>query len=137
MKNIFAQHFICSFLCMLVTAIIDAYLNNTLSTDRLGILAFLFLAVVGLIFSIAFAFFQKWLRQSVRSTCILVLMLSIYLIVSSYLFYVIYIDWNAVSAGQIQLTLFQKFLHSEWSHWLAFLFPFAASWLYQKISKRI
>lgn len=135
MKNIFVQHFIYSFLCMLLTATICAYLQNTLSIDRLGILAFLFLAIVGLIFSVAFAFFQKWLRQSVRSTVILVLMLSIYLIVSSYLFYVIYIDWNAVSEEQIQLTLLQRFLHSDWSIWLAFLFPFCASWLYQKTLK--
>lgn len=93
------------------------------------------IGVVGLIFSLTFALFQKWLKQSVKSTVVLVLSLSIYLMVYTYLFHVIDIDWHAVSEGLVQLTLFQKILHSEWSISLAFLFPFCASWLYQKILK--
>lgn len=134
-KSIFIQHFIFSFFCMLVTAIICAYLQNAFSIDRLGLLVFLFLAIVGLIFSVAFALFQKWLQQSVRSTVILLLILSVYLVVFSYLFHVIYVDWDAVSTGHMQLTLLQKFLHSKWSIWFIFLFPFIASWIYQKALK--
>lgn len=120
---------------MLITATICAYLQNALSIDRVGILVFFVIGVAGLIFSLTFAWFQKWLKQSVKSTVILVLSLSIYLMVSTYLFHVIDIDWHAVSEEQIQLTLLQRFLHSDWSIWLAFLFPFCASWLYQKTLK--
>ncbi|WP_111859418.1 hypothetical protein [Acinetobacter sp. CFCC 10889] len=132
MKNICVQHFIYSFLCMLMVATISAYLQNTFSIDRVGTLVFLMIGIIGLIFSIAFAWFQKWLQQSVKSTVIFVLILSVYLVVFTYMFHVVDVDWNAVLEGQIQLTLLQKFLHSEWSIWLAFLFPFCASWLYQK-----
>lgn len=135
MKNIFVQHFIYSFLCTLITATICAYLQNTLSIDRVGILVFFVIGVAGLIFSLTFALFQKWLKQSVKSTVIVVLSLSIYLMVYTYLFHVVDVDWHAVSEGLVQLTLFQKTLHSERSIWLAFLFTFCASWLYQKTLK--
>ena len=51
MRNILFQHFILSFLCILVTAIICAYLQNILSIDRVGLLVFIILTLIGLIFS--------------------------------------------------------------------------------------
>lgn len=137
MRNIFFQHFILSFLCMLVTAIICAYLQNILSIDRVGLLVFIILTLIGLIFSIVFAIFQKYLKQTIKLTLIWACILSMYLVITQYFMLTVEIDWNAVSEGGIQLSFFQKILHSEWSFWLAFLFPFAASWIYKNIKMNL
>lgn len=137
MKYIFVRHFLISFVMMLFVAIVSAYLQNTYSVDRLGILVFGLISIVGLLFSVIFAIFQWKLHLHIKDTVIWVGLLSAYLIWFFYTFTHLKIDWNTVSEGRVQLNLFQMFIKSELSFWLAFLIPFILSVLYSQFKSKM
>ena len=76
-----------------------------------------------------FAIYQFKLKQNLRLTIILAAALAIYLIVLFYGFIHVKIDWQAISEGKLQLRLWQQWLKSELSFWLAFLVPFIMSFV--------
>lgn len=60
---------------------------------------------------------------------ILVILLSIYLLFYFFAYTHLNVDWNAISEGKLELTVFQKFTLSKLSYWCAFLFPLLISFL--------
>ncbi|MDM1245823.1 hypothetical protein HX005_00195 [Acinetobacter sp. R933-2] len=131
MKATIAQHFFASCLCMFLTAIICAYLQNKYSVDRVSILVFALMSIVGLVFSITFAFLQKKLKQNVKNTVILTSILAIYLVLLNY-FYHVQINDYIFLGWQLKFTFLQKIINSAYSFWLAYLVPFMISFFYAK-----
>lgn len=127
MKQIFVRHFLISFGLILITAILWSFLQYQSAYDYFWFIAFAVVSGSGLVFSILFSIFQSKLQKPIGDTAIWVGMLSIYFIVLFYVDIHLKIDWNAVSEGRVQLTLFEKIVKSDLSFWLAFLAPFMLS----------
>lgn len=126
-KQIFVRHFLVSFGLMLVSAILSGFFQYQSAFGELWFVVFAVLSILGLVFSILFAIFQSKLQHSILNTAFLLGMLFVYFVVLYYVDLHLKIDWNAISEGRVHLTLFEKFVKSDWSFWLAFIVPFILS----------
>ncbi|RZF50171.1 hypothetical protein EXE30_13255 [Acinetobacter halotolerans] len=122
---------------LFITAILCAQLQNHYSEDNLGILVFVLIGVLGLLFSSLFAWLQVETRNSYYSTWLFVGFLSLSLLLSTYLDHTVSIDWAAVSDGDTQLTLYQEIVTSDLTFWMAFIFPFLFSILTYVIRSKL
>ncbi|QER41174.1 hypothetical protein F2A31_12640 [Acinetobacter suaedae] len=112
---------------LFITAILCAQLQKLYSEAHLAILVFALIGVLGLLFSTLFAWLQVETRNSYYSTLLFVSFLSLSLLLNTYLYHMVSIDWAAVSDSGIQLSLYQRVVTSDLTFWVAFAFPFIFS----------
>lgn len=112
---------------LFITAILCAQLQKLYSEAHLAILVFALIGVLGLLFSTLFAWLQVETRNSYYSSWLFVSFLSLSLLLSTYLYHTVSIDWAAVSDSGIQLSLYQRVVTSDLTFWVAFAFPFIFS----------
>ena len=70
---------------------------------------------------------QSKAKHSVFYTGVCGGIFALYLILLFYVDLTLLIDWNAVSEGEIQLTILQKMIKSDAAFWIAFIVPFLYS----------
>lgn len=126
-QQLYLRHWAIAMGLLVLTAIVCALLHNRYSEDHLGILVFALIGVLGLLFSTLFAWLQVETRNSYGSTWLFVSFLSLSLLLSTYLYHTVSMDWAAVSDGGIQLSLYQRVVTSDLTFWVAFAFPFIFS----------
>lgn len=126
-RHSYFKHWAIAMGLMFITAILCAQLQKLYSEENLGILVFVLIGVLGLLFSSLFAWLQLETKNSYLNTGLLVGFLSVYLIVQAYLYHTVKIDWAAVSDGGTQLTLYQEIVTLDLTFWMAFIFPFLFS----------
>ncbi len=137
-KYMYRQHFALSIAILGIAAILSSILQYQSAMNYLWWIVLGVVAVPSIIFSLVFAFIQIKLGQTILKTVILVSSLAIYMVVFRYIYLHLDINWNAVSEGRLQLTIFQKIVKSDWSYWLAFIFPWMISILSYKLrSKKV
>ena len=137
-KYMYRQHFALSIAILGIAAILSSILQYQSAMNYLWWIVLGVVAVPSIIFSLVFALIQIKLGQTILNTVILVSSLAIYMVVFRYTYLHLDINWNAVSEGKLQLTIFQKIVKSDWSYWLAFIFPWMISILSYKLrSKKV
>lgn len=70
---------------------------------------------------------QSIAKHSVFYTGVCGGIFALYLILLFYVDLTLLIDWNAVSEGEIQLTILQKMIKSDAAFWITFIVPFLYS----------
>ncbi|UUM27621.1 hypothetical protein NQU59_00205 [Acinetobacter colistiniresistens] len=130
------KHWVIAMGLLLLTAILCAQLQKLYSESHLAVLVFAFITVLGLLFSTLFAWLQLETGNSYFSTAVFVGFLNVYLVLYIYLDLTVSIDWAAVSAGEIQLTWYQKMVRSDLTFWIGFLFPFIFSVVHFSVRSR-
>ena len=115
---------------LLLTAILCAQLQTLYSESHLAGLVFAFITILGLLFSTLFSWLQRETKNSYLSTWFITGFLSLSLVLCSYLDHKVSIDLAAVSNEEIQLSLYQKIVSSDFTFWILFLFPFLFSVLH-------
>lgn len=136
-RQTYLKHWAIAMGVMFITAILSAQAQNHYSEDNLGILVFVLIGVLGLLFSTLFAWLQWKIKNSYYSTWLFVGILSLSLLLSTYLYHTVSIDWAAVSDGDTQLTLYQEIVTSDLTFWMAFIFPFLFSILTYVIRSKL
>lgn len=130
------KHWVIAMGLLLITAISCSLMQYLFGIDIFWFIVFAFIGSLSLIFSSLFAWLQLETGNSYFSTGAFVGFLSVYLVLYIYLDLTVSIDWAAVSAGEIQLTWYQKMLKSDLAFWIAFLFPFIVSVMHFSIRSR-
>ncbi|ENW94992.1 hypothetical protein [Acinetobacter dispersus] len=129
-RHSYLKHWAIAMGLLLVTAILCAQLQTLYSESHLAVLVFVFITVLGGLFSTLFAWLQLETKNSYWSSWFFAGFLSLSLVLCSYLDHTVSIDWAAVSAGEMQLSLYQKIIRSDLTFWLLFVFPFIFSVMY-------
>lgn len=125
--NRYWKHWMIAMGLLFSTAILCGVIQDLYGIDVTGLLVFIFISIIGLLFSFLFAWLQLETKNSYLNTGLLVGFLSVYLIVQAYLYHTVKIDWAAVSDGDTQLTLYQEIVTSDLTFWMAFISPFLFS----------
>ncbi|MDR7017154.1 hypothetical protein [Acinetobacter sp. 3657] len=126
-RHSYFKHWAIAMGLLFITAILCAQLQKLYSETHLAILVFALIGVLGLLFSMLFAWVQVETRNSYYSTWLFVGFLSLTLLFRTYLYHTVSIDWAAVSDGDTQLTLYQEIVTSDLTFWMAFISPFLFS----------
>lgn len=129
MRFIILRHFLVSFAWMVLATSLCTLFQFYSAYDFFWPIICAILSVSGFVFSVVFAIYQFKLKQNLRLTIILAAALAIYLIVLFYGFIHVKIDWQAISEEKLQLSLWQQWLKSDLSFWLAFFVPFILSFV--------
>lgn len=135
-RHSYLKHWAIAMGLLLLTAILCAQLQKLYSESYLAVLVFAFITVLGLLFSTLFAWLQLETKNSYWSSWFFAGFLSLSLVLCSYLDHTVSIDWAAVSAGEMQLSLYQKIIRSDLTFWLLFVFPFLFSVMYFSIRSK-
>jgi len=98
-----------------------------LAIDNFELMVFVLILSTGFVFASLFALLQVKTKHSVFPTGICGGIFALYLILLFYVDLTLLIDWNAVSEGEIQLTILQKMIKSDAAFWIAFIVPFLYS----------
>ncbi|RLZ07283.1 hypothetical protein EAH57_13755 [Acinetobacter sp. 2JN-4] len=133
----YLKHWAIAMGLLFITVIFCAQLQKLYSEAHLAILVFALIGVLGLLFSALFAWLQVETRNSYYSTWLFVGIQSLSLLLSTYLYHTVSIDWAAVSDGDTQLTLYQEIVTSDLTFWMAFIFPFLFSILTYVIRSKL
>ncbi|ENW84276.1 hypothetical protein F909_00183 [Acinetobacter sp. ANC 3929] len=136
-RDSYFKHWAIAMGLLLLTASLCAQLQMLYSESHLAVLVFIFITVLGLLFSTLFAWLQLETKKSYCSSWFFAGFLSLSLVLCSYLDHTVSIDWAAVSAGEMQLTLYQKIIRSDLTFWLLFLFPFVFSVMYFSVRSKV
>ncbi|WP_436899326.1 hypothetical protein [Acinetobacter gyllenbergii] len=130
------KHWVIAMGLLLLTAISCSLMQYFLGIDIFWFIVLAFIGSLSLIFSSLFAWLQLETGNSYFSSGVFVGFLSVYLLLYIYLDLTVPIDWAAVSAGEMQLTWYQKMVKSDLTFWIAFLFPFVFSVMYFSIRSK-
>lgn len=131
------KHWVIAMGFLFITAILCSLMQYFLGIDIFWFIVFIFIGSLSLIFSSLFAWLQLETGNSYFSTGVFVGFLSVYLLLYIYLDLTLSIDWAAVSAGEMQLSLYQKIVRSDFTFWLLFVFPFIFSVAHFSVRSRI
>ena len=107
---------------LIVVAVSCSLMRYFLAIDNFEWMVLVLILSTG--FASLFAFLQVKAKHSVFHTGICGGIFALYLILLFYIDLTLLIDWNAVSEGEIQLTILQKMIKSDAAVWIAFLVPF-------------
>ncbi|MCH7385468.1 hypothetical protein MMP71_16625 [Acinetobacter dispersus] len=132
----YLKHWAIAMGLLLLTAILCAQLQELYSESHLAVLVFIFITVLGFLFSTLFAWLQLENQNSYWSSWFFAGFLSLSLVLYSYLDHTVSIDWAAVSAEEMELSLYQKIIRSDLTFWLLFVFPFIFSVMYFSIRSK-
>lgn len=133
----YIKHWAIAMGLLLITAISCSLMQYFLGIDIFWFIVLAFIGSLSLIFSSLFAWLQLETGNSYFSSGVFVGFLSVYLLLYIYLDLTVSIDWAAVSAGEMQLTWYQKMVKSDLTFWIAFLFPFIFSVVHFSIRSRV
>lgn len=112
---------------LLLTAILCAQLQKLFLAPHLAVLVFVFITVLGLLFSTLFAWLQLETQNTYTSSWCFAGFLALSLGLGSYLDHQVYMDLVAAPDTALQLSLYQKIVSSDLSFWFLFVFPFLFS----------
>jgi len=129
-QRYYLKHWIIAMGLLLLTAILCAQLQTLYLDSHLAGLVFAFITILGLLFSTLFSWLQRETKNSYLSTWFITGFLSLSLVLCSYLDHKVSMDLVAVSNEEIQLSLYQKIVSSDFTFWILFLFPFLFSVLH-------
>ena len=121
-QRYYLKHWIIAMGLLLLTAILCAQLQTLYLDSHLAGLVFAFITILGLLFSTLFSWLQRETKNSYLSTWFITGFLSLSLVLCSYLDHKVSIDLAAVSNEEIQLSLYQKIVSSDFTFWILFLF---------------
>lgn len=130
------KHWVIAMGFLFITAILCSLMQYFLGIDIFWFIVFIFIGSLSLIFSSLFAWLQLETGNSYFSTGVFVGFLSVYLLLYIYLDLTLFIDWAAVSTGEIQLILYQQILRSDLTFWIGFVFPFMFSVMHFSIRSK-
>ncbi|NIE98179.1 hypothetical protein NDN11_03135 [Acinetobacter sp. C26M] len=136
-RNSYLKHWAIAMGLLLITAISCSLMQYFLGIDIFWFIVLAFIGSLSLIFSSLFAWLQLETGNSYFSSGVFVGFLSVYLLLYIYLDLTVSIDWAAVSAGEMQLTWYQKMVKSDLTFWIAFLFPFIFSVVHFSIRSQV
>lgn len=112
---------------LIVVAVSCSLMQYFLAIDNFEWMVFALILSTGFVFASLFALLQVKEKHSVFHTGICGGIFALYLILLFYVDLTLLIDWNAVSEGEIQLTILQKMIKSDAAFWITFIVPFLYS----------